>query len=153
MTDDTLYVAKVVKSTAVDGVGLRNSLYVSGCSLRCPGCHNEAFWELSSGRRLTLEEVYAQLCDDDFGISILGGEPMMQHEAVTRLCRMIKERTGKNIGLWSGFTLEHISTNWPDVLRYIDVLVDGPYIEAEREPGLQWRGSRNQRVIDLRHSR
>lgn len=118
-----------------------------------PGCHNEAFWELSSGRRLTLEEVYAQLCDDDFGISILGGEPMMQHEAVTRLCRMIKERTGKNIWLWSGFTLEHISTNWPDVLRYIDVLVDGPYIEAEREPGLQWRGSRNQRVIDLRHSR
>lgn len=144
---DILYVAKIVMSTSVDGPGLRNSLYVSGCPLRCDGCHNSSFWEIESGQRMTLHDVYNLLNEDDFNISILGGEPMMQYPAIVELCRMIKGNTDKTIWLWSGYTLEYIREHYPDILPLIDTLVDGPYIAALHHPNLPWRGSSNQRIL------
>lgn len=149
MTDKTISVAKIICSTSVDGVGLRNSLYVAGCPLRCEGCHNAQYWELSSGTEKTVEEVFKELCQDDCNISILGGEPLMQYEAVLELCQMIKDRTAKTIWLWSGYTLDHILKHYPKILRYVNVLVDGPFVKALAEPNLQWRGSTNQTVIDV----
>lgn len=149
MTDKTLSVAKIVCSTSVDGVGLRNSLYVAGCPIRCEGCHNSQFWELSSGTECSIEDVYAELCQDGCNISILGGEPLMQYEAILELCKMIKERTSKTIWLWSGYTLEYIQDHWPELLMYVNVLVDGPFVKSLAEPNLQWRGSTNQRVINV----
>ena len=149
MTNKTLSVAKIVYSTSVDGVGLRNSIYVAGCPIRCAGCHNSQFWELSSGTECTIEEVYKELCQDDCNISILGGEPLMQYESILELCKIIKERTSKTIWLWSGYKLEYIQKHYSEILRYINVLVDGPYIEALAQPNLQWRGSTNQRVFDV----
>ncbi len=149
MDDKTLSVAKIVYSTSVDGVGLRNSLYVAGCPIKCEGCHNSQFWDIDSGTIRTLEDVFADLCQDQCNVSILGGEPLLQYEAVLELCKMIKERTPKTIWLWSGYTLDYIRDNYPEILMYINVLVDGPYIESLAKPNLQWKGSTNQRVIDI----
>lgn len=73
----------------------------------------------------------------------------MQYEAILELCKMIKERTSKTIWLWSGYTLEYIQDHWPELLMYINVLVDGPFVKSLAEPNLQWRGSTNQRVINV----
>ena len=149
MTDKTLSVAKIVCSTSVDGVGLRNALYVAGCPIHCDGCHNSQFWDIASGTERAVEDVYVELCQDDCNVSILGGEPLMQYEAVLKLCKMIKERTPKTIWLWSGYTLEYIQDNYPELLAYINVLVDGPFVKSLAEPSLHWRGSTNQRVIEV----
>lgn len=144
-----LYVARIVYSTSTDGVGLRNSLYVSGCPIHCEGCHNKAFWDKESGEKQTVDAVFAQLTNDQFDVSILGGEPLMQYEAVLELCKRIKKETSKTIWLWSGFTLKHIQRYLPDILRYIDVLVDGMYVQSLAKPNLQWRGSINQKIYAI----
>ena len=89
---------------------------------------------------------------DDFNISILGGEPMMQYIAIVKLCKLIKqEYPHKTIWLWSGYTLEQIQEKFPDILPYIDVLVDGPFIKEKAEPNLLFRGSSNQRIINVKN--
>lgn len=149
--DRTIYVAKIAYSTSVDGVGLRNALYVSGCSIKCAGCHNKQLWDIQSGLQMSVEEVCDSLNIDDFNISILGGEPLMQYESVLALCKLIKERyPHKTIWLWSGFTVEHIQREYEAILHYVDVLVDGPYMEQFAVPNLKWRGSTNQRIIETK---
>ena len=152
MNDAILKVAKIVYSTSVDGVGLRNSLYVSGCPIHCPGCHNKELWDINSGKPMTVQEVFDALNEDEFNISILGGEPLMQYSSVLALCKKIKAETGKTIWMWSGYTIEEIRERFPEILEYIDVLVDGPFKEEFYEPNLQWRGSTNQGVIDINTS-
>lgn len=149
MTDEKLYVAKIVKSTSADGLGLRNSLYVSGCPLRCEGCHNSAWWEKEAGELMTIREVYKELNQDDFNISILGGEPLMQYEGILELCKAIKANTAKSIWMWTGYSLEQVKSLYPEILQHIDVIVDGPFIKALAKPNLKWRGSTNQRIIAL----
>jgi anaerobic ribonucleoside-triphosphate reductase activating protein len=144
-----LSVAKIVSSTSVDGVGLRNSLYVSGCPIHCEGCHNSKFWDIQSGTQMSVEEVCNKLNEDEFNISILGGEPLMQYEEILALCKMIKTRyPHKTIWMWSGYGLSLIRERYTEILRYIDTLVDGPFIKALASSELLWRGSSNQRVID-----
>lgn len=149
--NDKIYVARIVYSTSTDGVGLRNSLYVSGCNIHCKGCHNKAWWDKESGDAQTVDSVFSQLNSDQFNISILGGEPLNQYEAILSLCKKIKQETTKTIWLWSGYTLEHIKKNYSEILKYIDVLVDGPYIESLAKPNLQWRGSTNQKVYSVKN--
>lgn len=151
MDDRFLYVGKIAYSTSVDGVGLRNSLYVSGCPIHCEGCHNKHLWDRSSGVKMSIQEVFDQLNIDDFNISILGGEPLDQYPAVLELCKKIKRETGKTIWLWSGYYYDAIKNAYPEILEYIDVLIDGPYIDDLRDPSLMWRGSDNQSVIELKH--
>lgn len=149
--EDKLFVAKIAYSTSVDGVGLRNSLYVSGCPLHCEGCHNKSLWDINSGSQMTIEDVCKSLNADDFNISILGGEPMMQYDGILRLCKLIKkDYPNKTIWMWSGYTIEYIEKNYSEILQYIDVLVDGPFLQQYAEPNLQWRGSTNQRVIEIK---
>lgn len=150
MERNKISVAKIVSSTSVDGVGLRTALYVAGCNLRCPDCHNKEWWNIENGTLTDIEEVYCQLMEPDENISILGGEPMLQYEAIVELCRMIKQRTDKTIWLWSGHTFADIQEHYPDILEYIDVLVDGPFIQEYFQPNLKWRGSTNQNVIDIK---
>lgn len=147
--DKVLSVAKIVASTSVDGPGLRSSLYLQGCKIRCEGCHNSQFWNYSEGKMMTVEEVYDQLIDADENISILGGEPLLQYKPLRKLCKLIKKTTDKTIWLWSGYTYEQIQEKWPEILQYIDVLVDGPFVMKLRDTSLQFRGSSNQRIIHL----
>lgn len=146
-----LFVARIVESTSTDGVGLRNSLYVSGCNLYCPGCHNKEWWPLKSGQEMTVEEVYEALNIDDFNISILGGEPLMQYQAILELCRLIKERTNKTIWLWTGYEITQVQALFGDLLQYVDVIVDGPFKEELRDTSLFFRGSKNQRIYEIVH--
>lgn len=151
---DKISVIKIVHSTSVDGVGLRNSLYVAGCPLRCKGCHNQSSWDIKSGNWLSVEDIFQQLNIDDFNISILGGEPLMQYESVVHLCKLIKERLPhKTIWMWSGYTLKDIELHFPNILKYIDVLVDGPYLEEYKTLNLPWRGSINQKLIYINSTR
>lgn len=150
--NDKLYVAKIVSSTSVDGVGLRNSLYVSGCSIHCPGCHNKDWWPLKSGQEMAVEDVYAALNADNFNISILGGEPLMQYPAILKLCQLIKKRTHKTIWLWTGYEIGQVQSSFRGLMKCVDVIVDGPFIEDLRDPSLFFRGSKNQRIYRVTHN-
>lgn len=151
MDSNHLSIMNIAYSTSADGVGLRNSLYLAGCPLRCPGCHNQQAWDINNGSLYSVEEVCDKLNIDKFNISILGGEPLMQYDAVVNLCRMIKDRyPNKTIWMWSGYTYTYIQEHYPNILQYIDVLVDGPFIQSKTDPTLQWRGSSNQNVIYIK---
>lgn len=146
----TLRVAAVVDGTAVDGPGLRTSIYFSGCDHRCPGCHNPSTWPFDSGSDMSVAELLERIADNDFNVTFSGGDPMYQAEALVPLAKAIKAM-GKTIWCYTGFIYEDIRHRMPYslLLPYIDVLVDGPYIEALRDPSLQFRGSSNQRIIML----
>lgn len=148
---------KIEKTSIANGTGIRVVLWVSGCSLHCRGCHNPETWNVNSGKLFDEEakqELFEAL-DKPYiqGITFSGGHPLEPEnvEEVTNLAREIKEKfPTKDIWLYTGYTLEEIYyKEIGRILLYIDVLVDGEYIEGQRDLTLKWRGSRNQRVIDI----
>ena len=148
---------KIFKETIVDGEGLRYSIYFSGCPHRCPGCHNEYSWNPCNGAVLTyerLEEIAEGINKNILleGITISGGEPLYKPEEMVKILKHLKERTKKNIWLYTGYTLEEIKMDKGknDCLKFIDVLVDGPFIKELYSPLLKFRGSRNQRIIKIK---
>lgn len=137
----------------VDGVGLRTSIYFAGCQHFCKGCHNPQSWDLHGGREYTIDELLEIIKSDEFAnVTFSGGDPLYQCDGVTELARRIKEETDKTIWCYTGFTYEEILDNaWlSQILPYIDVLVDGPFVEELRDEGLPFRGSSNQRIIELK---
>ncbi len=149
-TGHTLRVAGIVDGTAVDGPGLRTSIYFAGCDHRCPGCHNPHTWPFDAGEDIAADELLRHIADNDFDVTFSGGDPMYQAERLVPLARAIKAM-GKSIWCYTGFVYDEIRHRAPysQLLEYIDVLVDGPYIEALRDPSLHFRGSSNQRIIEL----
>lgn len=136
----------------VDGPGLRTSIYFAGCQHFCKGCHNPQSWDLHGGRQYTVDELLEIIKKDEFAnVTFSGGDPLYQCDGVTELAKRIKEETDKTIWCYTGFTYEEILDNaWlSQILPYIDVLVDGPYIEELRDESLPFRGSSNQRIIEL----
>ena len=152
--------AKINTHDIANGPGVRVSLFVSGCRRHCPGCHNPQAWDFGFGTRFTkttMQRILARL-DEDFiaGLTILGGEPFEPESAGT-VWEIISESKrvfpAKTIWVYSGDHYEALHYRFPDdLLSMIDVLVDGPYIEAERDISLKFRGSRNQRIIDVQKS-
>lgn len=140
----------------LNGEGIRVSLWCSGCSLHCKGCQNPQTWDFGSGIPFdtnALNELYEAL-DKPYiqGLTLSGGNPMDNIPEVLHICRTVKEKfPNKDIWLYSGYTLEELQQSQAAmcVLEYVDVLVDGPYIEEQRNILLPWRGSANQRVIDV----
>ncbi len=145
-----LRVIDIVEGTSVDGPGLRTSIYFAGCHHACPGCHNPQTWDPAAGRDMTVEDLMKVICTADFDVTLTGGDPMYQAEALLPLVRRIKE-AGYNMWCYTGFTLEQLAgqPHMQALLDYIDTLVDGPFIEALRDTDLIFRGSSNQRIIDL----
>lgn len=146
---------KIEKTSIANGEGIRVVLWVSGCSLHCKGCHNPETWNANSGKPFNLEakrELYEAL-DKSYiqGITFSGGNPLDSFPEVFALCKEIKEKfPNKDIWLYSGYTYEEINqTLMGMILEYVDILVDGKYIEEQRDLRLKWRGSHNQRVIDV----
>ena len=141
-----------------NGPGVRVSVFMQGCAFHCKNCFNPETWDFNGGKEFTqstIDEVLA-LCDKKQvkGLSILGGEPMHPNniEATTKLAKAFKERfPDKNIWAWSGFKFDEDLKD-KEVLKYIDVLVDGRYVDELHNPVLKWRGSENQRVIDVQKS-
>ena len=143
----------ILEETMMDGPGLRTSIYCAGCAHRCPGCHNPQSWDFAGGREVTVDELLEVIKADEFAnVTFSGGDPLYQVEAFTELARRIKEETGKPIWCYTGFTYEEVlaDTRLSQILPYLDVLVDGPYVEALRDTNLPFRGSSNQRIINLK---
>lgn len=150
--------AQMRQFDVANGVGIRSTLFVSGCSFHCPGCFNEEYQDFQYGIPWTKESEdqfisYLQHPRND-GASILGGEPFQQDIIVLdSLLQRIKKETGKSIWVWTGYRFEDLlNTRIRLVLEYIDVIVDGQFIESLRDMRLQFRGSSNQRIIDVQKS-
>lgn len=150
--NDKIRLIRAVEGTSVDGPGLRTSFYFAGCAHRCPGCHNEHTWDFMAGSETTVEELMQTVRYNDFDVTFSGGDPLYSAEALVPFARAIKAY-GKTIWCYTGFLYEDLlSGNIPgamELLSCIDVLVDGPYIEALRDEALRFRGSSNQRMIDV----
>lgn len=146
-------VLDIVPGTSVDGPGLRTAIYFAGCFHHCQGCHNPQSWDFCGGHEMTVGDVMKEIVDNDFDVTLTGGDPMYRVEEILPLLIAIKD-AGKNIWLYTGFLYEEIVADrrMSLVLPYVDVIVDGPYIEAERDIHILFRGSRNQRLIDVKKS-
>lgn len=149
----------ITRSSYVDGPGKRIVLYVQGCPIHCPGCQSPFLWNEQDGAEMDTEDVAAELLSARTPITISGGEPMAQAEAVADvLMRIRTQRPSEHVVVYSGYTLEDLlemAQALPairDVLLLANVLVDGPFIQAQDDDFVQYRGSRNQRPIDLQRS-
>lgn len=145
----------VVRDTTVDGPGFRTAIYAAGCQHTCPGCHNPESWHRDNGVSYTLDRLLEIIKEDEFSqVTFSGGDPLFQVEGFTELAKRIKAETVKNIWCYSGFTYEAIvkSERLSQLLPYIDVLVDGRYLEGLRNVDLPFRGSSNQRIIDVKET-
>lgn len=151
-------IADIVQDSIVDGPGIRLTIFLQGCSHHCPGCHNPATWDYDGGRLMDTDEIIAMMDANPLldGITLSGGEPLWQPLACVELAKAAHER-GLSVWCYTGYYWEYML----DVYRadtvgvlagHIDVLVDGPYMEDRRTLELPWRGSRNQRLIDVQSS-
>lgn len=142
------------KYDTANGPGIRVSLFVSGCTLCCKGCFNKESWKFNAGLPFTdsiKNDIINELKKSWIsGFSLLGGDPLEPklHSEVLDLVKSIKsEIPNKDIWLWTGRIYENIINN--DILKYIDVLIDGPFIQELKDPKLKYRGSKNQRIINI----
>ena len=143
------------KMDIADGPGVRVSIFMQGCQFHCKNCFNPETWDFNGGKEFNDEviEKVLQLCKKDHikGLSILGGEPMnpVNREGTTKLAKKFKENfPDKNLWMWTGFKYEDLKDE--EVFKYVDVLVDGQYKDELHDPTLKWKGSANQRVIDIK---
>ena len=150
--------AKIRKMDIANGPGVRVSIFLQGCAFHCKGCFNPETWDFDGGEEFTDKEIdeIIELCKPDYitGLSMLGGEPMHPKtiEGTTKLAKKFKEvYPDKTIWAWSGFPFDTYVKN-KEVSKYLDVLVDGQFVDELRNPNLKWRGSSNQRVIDVKES-
>lgn len=146
-------IIKIIDGTSVDGPGLRTSIYFSGCSHHCPGCQNPQTWDINAGNDTDINDVLKTVIDNDFDVTFSGGDPLFQVEEVTELAKRIKQ-IGKNIWCYTGYTYEQIlaDSRLSQILPFIDVLVDGRFDINLRDISLRFRGSANQRLIDVHKS-
>ena len=138
----------------VDGPGFRTSIYCAGCRHKCPGCHNPQSWGFSGGKDMSTEELMRIIVADPYAnVTFSGGDPMYQAAGFAELARAIHRRTNKDIWCFTGFRFEDlIQHDQRELLEQLDVLVDGPYVASLRDPDLLFRGSSNQRIIDVQAS-
>lgn len=141
-----------------NGIGIRTSLFVTGCKHKCKNCFNEEYQDFKAGNNWDeeAEEKLIKYLEDPNvdGLSLLGGEPMEHPEELKEILQRIKKRVQKPIWIYSGFTYEEILKNKERLalLEETDVLVDGPFIEDKKDLRLKFRGSSNQRIIDVKKS-
>ena len=155
--------ASILKCDIANGPGFRTSLFVSGCMRKCPGCFNKDAQNPNYGkpfdndaRDKLFKELSMEYCR---GLSLLGGDPMSKlgdiRKTVIELCRDVKTKfTDKDIWLWTGYTFEELvnDNTANEIFKYVDVMIDGPFVESLKDIDLMWKGSSNQRVIDIKNT-
>lgn len=162
-----MYYADIKKADVANGLGVRVSVFVSGCTHHCKNCFNEEAWDFHYGNEFTQKEIdkVIELMDHSYvaGLSLLGGEPFehINQQGLLPLVKIVKEKfPDKDIWCYSGYTFEkdiidRMCKEWketPEFLSYIDVLVDGKFEEDKKDLSLRFRGSSNQRIIDVKKS-
>lgn len=154
-----LRIAGVEPESFVDGPGIRFSIFTQGCSHHCPGCHNPQTHDFNGGHDISLAELLTMIEENPLldGVTLSGGDPMFQAAALVPLAREIKER-GLNLVIFTGFTYERLMSMAPEkpelleLLSFADILVDGPFVMSKRCMDIKFRGSINQRLIDVQQS-
>lgn len=147
-------IAGTVQDSIVDGPGFRFTVFTQGCSHHCPGCHNPQTHDPSGGTEHTVEEILEQMRSNPLtdGLTLSGGEPFEQPEECLLLAQGAHE-SGLNVWSYTGYLFEFLRDQGTEaqkaLLQEVDVLVDGPFLLEQRTLSLPWRGSRNQRVIDV----
>lgn len=141
---------KIVPGTSVDGPGLRTSVYFAGCSHHCHGCHNEQSWDFAGGEETSPEALLQMLLENEEPVTLSGGDPLQQpYEDLLALLKGLKAH-GVNVWCFTGYTFETLlASEKKPLLEYIDTLVDSPFLLAQRDTTLRFRGSGNQRIIDV----
>ncbi len=150
-----LQMMNILRSSSVDGTGFRDVLFVSGCPHHCDECHNMETWDYEAGETLTLGDIYDALTESSMtNVTFSGGEPFEQSDALYHLAKAIKENTSKTIWIYSGYTYENIvfDKEKRKLLELCDVLVDGKFEKDNTELNLRFKGSLNQRIIDVKKS-
>lgn len=153
---DTIRIAGVVRESVVDGPGLRFVIFAQGCSHHCRGCHNPETWEPAGGHETSIKELLDGIRSNPLlkGVTLSGGDPFMQAGMLGKLALQVKEM-GKDVITYTGYTWEQLigmaekDKGIKALLDKTDILVDGPFIQDLRDLGFAFRGSTNQRVIDV----
>ncbi|MCX7903177.1 MAG: anaerobic ribonucleoside-triphosphate reductase activating protein [Caloramator sp.] len=147
--------AGIEKESFVDGPGIRYTIFAQGCKHKCRGCHNPSTHDFDKGFWMGVEEIYEDILKRRFidGVTFTGGDPFFQAEAFAYLAEMLKKEN-YHIIAYTGFYFEELlkEESFVRLLKNIDILIDGPFIMEERDLELKFRGSRNQRVIDVKKS-
>lgn len=145
----------IVEDTMVDGPGFRTTIYCAGCPNACKGCHNPQSWDIKNGRMMSTQDIMRIIMADPFAnVTFSGGDPMFQPEGFTELAEAIRRESDKTIWCYTGYLFENLLKNPKQrrLLELLDVLVDSPFVEKLRDPDLPFRGSSNQRIIDVQRS-
>lgn len=157
---DSLRIAGIMRESIVDGPGIRFAVFCQGCPHDCPGCHNPETHDPAGGNEVKIDRILQEFDKNPLlsGMTFSGGESMCQPEGFAVLGREVKAR-GKTITIYTGYTLEQLLKMAEDtpaigeLLEMCDILIDGPFIMGKRDLNLQFRGSSNQRVIDMNRTR
>ena len=161
-TPGKIRIAGVVRESFVDGPGVRFTVFCQGCPHRCPGCHNPATHDFDGGYDCDIEKILEAVGQNPMldGITFSGGEPLCQPEAFLELAQGIRTRyPQQNVVIFTGYTyeeLQHMQEDRPalkELLNLTDYLIDGRYVQEQRDLTLQFRGSQNQRIIDMNETR
>ena len=155
MIQQTINIAGIMEDSIVDGPGLRTAIFAQGCPRRCEGCHNPESWAFGTGTDMTVQDLFWRVKKNPLvrGVTLSGGEPMEQAEALLPFAREVRAR-GRDLVIFSGYTFEQLlemGTRRPAVRELLSLaflLVDGRFVLAERDLTLRFRGSRNQRLLD-----
>ena len=158
--NNTLRIAGIMRESIVDGPGIRFAVFCQGCPHHCPGCHNPETHDFQGGTEVSIEKILQAIDENPIlkGVTFSGGEPTCQAEGFLSLAEEIKAR-GLDITMFSGYTYEQLQTRAEEepalkrLLELTDLLIDGPFIKAKKDLTLQFRGSSNQRLIDMNATR
>ena len=150
---ELFHVLDIIRGTTVDGPGFRTAIYLAGCSHQCRDCHNPQSWKEENGIPMSLEEIMQIVGEEDFDVTLSGGDPLFNPSLTRKLMEALKNN-GRNIWLYTGYTWEELLHN-QELLKaatLADVVVDGPFITELKDLDLLFRGSANQRLIDVARS-
>lgn len=147
-----LRLAGIVNDSITDGPGIRLTVFTQGCPHHCPGCQNPQTWDFAGGQEMSTDEIMAQIKQNPLlsGVTFSGGEPLAQAAALLPLAEQIKQQ-GLELAVYTGYTFEQLlelnDRHINQLLALTDTLIDGPFIQAQRNLELNFRGSENQRIL------
>ena len=148
-----LNLSGIVQDSIVDGPGIRTTIFCQGCPHHCPGCHNPETWDFGCGTDMEVERLVEIVRGNPLcrGVTFSGGEPFAQAAGYARLAKLLKA-AGYEVASYSGYTFEELlegSNEQKDLLASIDILIDGPFLQDQKSLEIAFRGSRNQRILDV----